>query len=74
MNCVNGSNYGTIYGIYTVGYSASLLRFYHSLSAKETAKKGVSYANVRFLQHRALQKLRTVLERMEFFENFRKIL
>ena len=39
-------------------------RFYHGLSAQETAEKvGVSYANARFLQHSAMKKLRVYLER-----------
>lgn len=43
-------------------------RFYHGLSAKETAEKaGVSYSNVRFLQHRALKKLRDILEKTGLF-------
>lgn len=46
-------------------------RFYYGLTAKETAEKaGVSYANARFLQHRALKKLRDILEDTEVFENF----
>lgn len=46
-------------------------RFYHGLSAKETAEKvDVSYANARFLQHRALKKLRDTLEDTGLFENF----
>ena len=46
-------------------------RFYHGLSARETAEKAdVSYANVRFLQHRALKKLRDILEAAGLFENF----
>lgn len=37
-------------------------RFYHGLSARETAEKaGVSYANARFLQHQALKKLQKYL-------------
>lgn len=40
-----------------------ILRFYYGFSAKETAERvGVSYSNVRFLQHIALKKLK------EFFE------
>lgn len=43
-------------------------RFYYGLSAKETAEKaGVSYSNVRFLQHRALKKLRDILEKTGLF-------
>ena len=39
-----------------------IFRFYHGLSAQETAKRvGVSYANVRFLQNRALKKMRGYL-------------
>ena len=39
-----------------------ILRFYHGLSARETANRvGVSYANVRVLQHGALRKLRRYL-------------
>lgn len=48
--------------------SIIILRFYHGLSAKETAEKvGVSYANVRFLQHSALKKLRQALKDKELF-------
>ena len=37
-------------------------RFYHGLSAQETAERaGVSYANARFLQHQALKKLQKYL-------------
>ena len=37
-------------------------RFYHGLSARETAERvGVSYANARFLQHQALKKLQKYL-------------
>lgn len=37
-------------------------RFYHGLSARETAERAqVSYANVRFLQHQALKKLQRYL-------------
>lgn len=44
-------------------------RFYHGLSAKETAEKvGVSYANVRFIQYNALKKLRAILQETELFE------
>ena len=40
-----------------------ILRFFHGLTPAETAQRvGVSYANVRFLQHRALQKLRSFLQ------------
>lgn len=40
-----------------------ILRFYYGLTPAETARRtNVSYANVRFLQHRALQKLRIFLE------------
>ena len=43
-------------------------RFYYGLSAKEIAEKaGVSYSNVRFLQHRALKKLRDILEKTGLF-------
>ncbi len=43
-----------------------ILRFYHGLSAQETAKRvGVSYANVRYLQYAALKKLRRCLEQPE---------
>ena len=43
-------------------------RFYYGLSAKETAEKvGVSYSNVRFIQHRALKKLRDILEKTGLF-------
>ncbi len=39
-----------------------IFRFYHGLSAQETAARvGVSYANVRVLQHNALRKLRKVM-------------
>ncbi len=39
-----------------------ILRFYHGLSAQETADRiGVSYANVRVLQHNALKKMRRYL-------------
>lgn len=42
--------------------SIIIFRFYHGLSAQETAKRvGVSYANVRFLQYSALKKLRQYL-------------
>ena len=43
-------------------------RFYYGLSAKDTAEKvGVSYSNVRFIQHRALKKLRDILEKTGLF-------
>ena len=43
-------------------------RFYHGISPKEIAKRsGISYANVRFLQHSALQKLRRLLEKTALF-------
>ena len=43
-----------------------ILRYYHGLSARETAQKvGVSYANVRFLQYSALNKLRRCLGEAE---------
>ncbi len=43
-----------------------ILRYYHGLSARETAQKvGVSYANVRFLQHSALNKLRRCMSETE---------
>ena len=46
-----------------------IYRFYHGLSAQETAKLiGVSYANERFLQHSALKKLRQLLDENELFE------
>ncbi len=39
-----------------------IFRFYHGLSAQETAVRiGVSYANVRVLQHNALRKMRSYL-------------
>lgn len=43
-------------------------RFYHGISPKEIAERsGISYANVRFLQHSALQKLRRLLEKTTLF-------
>lgn len=43
-----------------------VLRFYYGLSPAETAQRvGVSYSNVRFLQHSALKKLRRFLEESE---------
>lgn len=40
-----------------------ILRFYYGMSAKDTAERvGVSYANVRFLQHTALKKLREYMD------------
>ena len=40
-----------------------ILRFFYRLTPAEAARRtGVSYANARFLQHRALQKLRAFLE------------
>ncbi len=40
-----------------------ILRFYYGMSAKDTAERvGVSYANVRFLQHIALKKLREYMD------------
>ena len=40
-----------------------IFRFYDGLSAQETAQRvGVSYANVRVLQHNALRKLRRYLD------------
>ena len=43
-------------------------RFYHGISPQEIAEKaGISYANVRFLQHSALKKLRRLLEETELF-------
>lgn len=51
--------------------SIIIWRFYYGLSAKEAAQKaGVSYANARFIQHRALKKLRDILEETGLFENF----
>lgn len=45
-----------------------ILRFYHGLSAQETADRvGVSYANVRVLQHGALKKLRRCLGEEAYF-------
>lgn len=52
-------------------HSIIIWRFYYGLSAKEAAQKaGVSYANARFIQHRALKKLRDILEETGLFENF----
>lgn len=43
-------------------------RFYHGISPQEIAEKtGISYANVRFLQHSALKKLRDWLTDTELF-------
>ena len=43
-------------------------RFYHGISPQEIAEKtGISYANVRFLQHSALNKLRDWLTETEIF-------
>ena len=48
-----------------------VFRFYHGLSAQETARRvGVSYANARFLQHSALKKLRRALEKTGLFEEY----
>lgn len=43
-----------------------IFRFYHGLSAQETALRvGVSYANVRYLQYNALKKMRRYLDMAE---------
>ena len=43
-------------------------RFYHGISPQEIAEKsGISYANVRYLQHKALEKLRRWLTETELF-------
>ena len=45
-----------------------IFRFYDGLSAQETAQRvGVSYANVRVLQHNALRKLRRCLAEAGIF-------
>lgn len=68
----NSKLYGeSIYSFWFYAGSGVTRRFYHGLSARETAEKvDVSYANVRFLQHRALKKLRDTLEDTGLFENF----